>query len=128
MNLFTIVFSGLSSGFQILNVLCKQILRNICRHYQIFERTEMQSDQFLASALLKANQALFFNNLIARLRYTQNKHLLLSLKSLRNLAPKLLIEVIKDLFEVVQDNIDQALIKDEQKDMLLSLEILNELT
>jgi hypothetical protein len=88
----------------------------------------MQSDQFLASALLKANQALFFNNLIARLRYTQNKHLLLSLKSLRNLAPKLLIEVIKDLFEVVQDNIDQALIKDEQKDMLLSLEILNELT
>ena len=34
-NLFTFMFSGLSSGFEILQVLSSQILRHICQQYQL---------------------------------------------------------------------------------------------
>jgi hypothetical protein len=117
-NLFTFMFSGLSSGFEILQVLSSQILRHICQQYQLCP-TEQPTQSTMASQLLLADEAFFFNNLFAKLRYFGNsvvqtsnstKHLLLVLKSLRTFAKDLLQGIMKELFTILCENMDKAMV------------------
>jgi len=42
-NFFTLMFGGLSSGFTIIQVMCKQIMKNFANNYGITECTKLQS-------------------------------------------------------------------------------------
>lgn len=102
----------------------------------------------MCDALLQLDQGFFFNNLFAKLRFfgiagklydqgvqkgaangsNSTRHLLLVLKSLKNYSPGLLAPNIKELFEIICQNIDNAMVNHDQFQILTSIDICTVLT
>lgn len=64
-SLFTLVFCGLSSGFDILRTLNLIILKNLGKQYSI----ESNSYNEIIAALLNNDNSFYFNNLCAKLKF-----------------------------------------------------------
>lgn len=101
-SLFTLVFCGLSSGFDILRTLNLTILKNLGRQYG----EESSSYNQIICVLLRRDNSFYFNNLCAKLKFfgsysegSKNiRHLLLVLRSLKDYAPDELAGIITYLF------------------------------
>jgi hypothetical protein len=112
------IFCGLSSGFDIMRTINFMLLKQVGKQYEI----ETCSYGKIISELLSRDNSFFFNNLCAKLRFfgsqpggSKNiKHLLLVLRSLKDYAPDELNTIIKDLFQITSQNLDNAIINQDQ--------------
>ncbi|CDW82380.1 UNKNOWN [Stylonychia lemnae] len=116
--LFAYAFSGISSNIEIINRVSFNILQNFMSSYDVDNLGQ----------LLELENGYYFHNLFSKIRYgseqmTASHHILQILNSLKNNTPKLLENVIYDLFALVIENIDKSIIQVDQKLILLSVDI-----
>ena len=131
-SIFTHMFSGLSSGFKILTTLSKQMIRNLARSYRLVDEETIQLDSELATLLLEQDNQFFFSNLFAKMRFFEGtcinqgcsaRHLLHVLKSLTKLCPKMLRTRLVGILDLLCDNMDSALIRQDQTWTLLVIDM-----
>jgi hypothetical protein len=82
--------------------------------------------------LLEADNAYFFSNLFAKLRYfsagMSSKHVHLCLISLKEHAPDRMHKVVIQLMELITKNIDSAMMYMDQEKILFCLDMLITIT
>ena len=102
--IFFFGMAGLSSKLQILSTLSRLVLDELQIHLNCFSVSE----------LLQVEAGFFFTNLFAKIRHFNSglcpKHILLTIESLKVEAPSLLALHLVDLFSLIGEQVDSAML------------------
>lgn len=119
---FQYAFSGLSSKLEVIARLSALTLNEYKNLYGVTELDD----------LLEADDAYFFHNLFAKLRYfaagMSDKHVHLCLVSLKDYAPRRLGSVLIQLLELIGKNIDSAMLLLDSAKIMQALDCIVTLT